>query len=309
LTGSLTTLPEGILDHSNRQEGGFAVMTREQVIRMGGPFGEHIRISDTQGIVGSPLQVREQVIGFLGLEMRTAGRTLTPQETNLLNIFSTDIAQALENARLIEQAKISVAEHERNRLAREMHDSVAQALYAVSLYADAIRLALQSNKPQSITDNLEELIQSARDAMADMRLLIFQLRPPILNEDGLLAALQNRLESVEGRAGFKTHLLSEGEIDLSADQETELYWIAQEVLNNVIKHAHARQVKVQLMGEADCIRLVVEDDGVGFDPVVRSRAGGHGIRNIHERAEKIGARCWIESAPSQGTKVTIEVNK
>jgi signal transduction histidine kinase/PAS domain-containing protein len=309
LIDSLTTLPEGILDHSDRGQGGFAMITREQVMSMDGPFGEHIRISEVQSIVGSPLQVREQVIGFLGLEMRAAGRTLTPQEANLLNIFSTDIAQALENARLIEQAKMSVAEDERNRIAREMHDSVAQALYAASLYADAIRLALQANQPQRITANLEELIQSTRDAMADMRLLIFQLRPPILNEEGLLAALQNRLESVEGRAGFKTHLLSEGEIELSADQETELYWIAQEVLNNVIKHAHATQVNVQLMGEADCIRLVVEDDGVGFDPVVGSRAGGHGIRNIHERAEKIGASCWIESAPSQGTRVTIEVNR
>jgi signal transduction histidine kinase len=309
LIGSLITLPDGILDPSNRQPGGFVIMTRAQVISMDGPFGEHIRISDNQGIVGSPLQVREQIIGFLGLEMRDAGRTLTPQESNLLNIFSTDIAQILENARLIEQAKMSVAKDERDRLARELHDSVAQALYAVSLYADAIRLALQANKPQAITDNLEELIQSARDAMADMRLLIFQLRPPVLNEEGLLAALQNRLESVEGRAGFKTQLLSEGEVDLSADQETELYWIAQEILNNVVKHAHAKQVKVHVMGEADCIRLVVEDDGVGFDPVVGSRAGGHGIRNIHERAEKIGASCWIESAPSQGTRVTIEVNR
>jgi signal transduction histidine kinase len=154
-------------------QGGFAVMTREQVIRMDGSFGEHIRISDVQSIVGSPLQVREQIIGFLGLEMHEAGRTLTSQESNLLQIFSTDIAQVLENARLIEQAKMSVAEDERNRIARELHDSVAQALYAVSLYADAIRMALQANKPQGITNNLEELIHSARDAMADMRLLVF----------------------------------------------------------------------------------------------------------------------------------------
>jgi signal transduction histidine kinase len=241
--------------------------------------------------------------------MRAAGRTLSSQESNLLNIFSTDIAQVLENAHLIEQAKMSVAEDERQRIAREMHDSVAQALYAASLYADAIRLALQANKPQGIADNLEELIHSTRHAMADMRLLIFQLRPPVLSEEGLLVALQNRLESVEGRAGFKTHLVLEGELDLSADQETELYWIAQEILNNVIKHAHANQVDVELICEAGCMRLVIEDDGVGFEPDKGGPSGGQGIRNIRERAEKIGARCLIESAPGQGTKITIEVKK
>jgi signal transduction histidine kinase len=240
--------------------------------------------------------------------MHEAGRTLTREEFNLLYIFSTDIAQIMENARLIDQAKLSVAEAERNRIARELHDSVAQALFAVSLYADAIRMALQANKPQGITSNLEELIQSARDAMADMRLLIFQLRPPILDEDGLVAAMQSRLESVEARAGFKTHFHAEGESDLSADQETELYWIAQEILNNVIKHAHAKAVQIELIGGADSVRMAIEDDGVGFDPELAEQSGGFGLRNIRERAEKIGAKSTISSEPGQGTKITIEID-
>jgi signal transduction histidine kinase len=240
--------------------------------------------------------------------MHEAGRTLTGEESNLLYILSIDIAQVMENARLIEQAKLSVAEGERSRIARELHDSVAQALYAVSLYADAIRMALQANKPQGITSNLEELIQSARDAMADMRLLIFQLRPPILDEDGLMAALQSRLDSVEARAGFKTRFRAEGELDLSSDQETELYWIAQEILNNVIKHAHAKVVQVELSGAEGCVRLAIEDDGVGFDPELAEQSGGYGLQNIRERAEKIGAKSTISSIPGRGTKITIEID-
>jgi signal transduction histidine kinase len=143
--------------------------------------------------------------------------------------------------------------------------------------------------------------------MSDMRLLIFELRPPVLEKSGLVVALQSRLDSVEARSGFQTKFHTNGEFYLSSDQESELYRIAQEALNNVIKHAHANQVRVQLIGEADCIRLTIEDDGVGFDPETAFQVGGQGFRNIRERAEHIGARCSFESF-GQGTKITIEVN-
>jgi signal transduction histidine kinase len=145
--------------------------------------------------------------------------------------------------------------------------------------------------------------------MSDMRLMIFELRPPVVAKDGLAAALQSRLDSVEARAGFKAKFQTEGELHLSPDEESELYRIAQEALNNVIKHAQANQVKIQLIGEAGSCRLVIEDNGVGFDPASANHSGGQGFRNIHERAEQIGAACTIESAPGQGTKITVEVHK
>jgi signal transduction histidine kinase len=309
LIGSLTNLPNEYPDHSSLQQSSFVVMPRDQISRMDGHFGEHIRGSDLQSIVGIPLRLRERVLGLLGLEMSEVGRTIISEEAHLLNIFSTDIAQIMENARLVEQAKLSVAVEERNRIARELHDSVAQALYSISLYADAIRMAIQANKPQSITNNLEELIRSSRDAMADMRLLIFQLRPPILDEEGLVAALQSRFDSVESRAGFMIYFQAEGKFDLSADQETELYWIAQEILNNVIKHAQANEVKIELVGDEGCLRMTIEDNGVGFDPITSEESGGQGLRNIQERAEKIGATCTITSAPGQGSKISIEMDQ
>jgi signal transduction histidine kinase len=248
-------------------------------------------------------------LGYLGLELREEGRTLTIEESNLLGIFSTDIAQLIEDARLFEQAKMLVAAEERNRLARELHDSVAQTLYSISLFIDATRLAFKTNKPKVVESHLQELTHLSREAMSDMRLLIFELRPPILEKSGLATALQSRLESVEAKAGFETSFETGGSFHLSPAWESELYRIAQEALNNVIKHAQANLVAIRMVAEAGCIRMMIEDDGVGFDPLTVEHGGGQGFRNMRERAANIGARCLFESLPGQGTKITIEVNE
>jgi signal transduction histidine kinase len=145
--------------------------------------------------------------------------------------------------------------------------------------------------------------------MSDMRLLIFELRPPILEKSGLAAALQSRLESVEAKAGFEASFETSATFQLTPAQEGELYRIAQEALNNVIKHAQAKRVVIRLVGESGQVRLTIEDDGVGFDPLKIGHGGGQGFRNMRERASNIGARCLFESAPGQGTKITIEVNE
>ena len=256
-----------------------------------------------------PLQLRGQMLGFLGLEREVEGGAITSEEANLLHIFSTDIAQIMENARLFEQAKLLIATEERNRLARELHNSVAQALFSISLYSDASRRALTTNRLEAVRENLDELAQLSREALADMRLLIFELRPPVLEESGLVAALQARLDSVESRAGFHTHLEIEGEFQLTQAQEGELYRIAQEALNNVLKHAHAEHVMVTLKGEPGRFRMTIEDNGVGFDLRTAEQAGGQGLRSIRERAEKIGAAVFIEPKTGHGVKIIVEVNQ
>jgi signal transduction histidine kinase len=309
LIGSSTSLPEGFQSTSELEPGSYIMISQEEFSTLNGPMGIHIQHSNLQSILFVPLQVREHVLGFLGLEMHEAEKTITDEEANLLSIFSTDIAQLIEDARLFEQAKMLAAAEERNRLARELHDSVAQALYSISLFINATRMALDAGKPDVVKNHLEELTQLSREAMRDMRLLIFELRPPILDKSGLAAALQSRLESVEAKAGFEAHFESEGVFHLSAAQETELYGIAQEALNNITKHAQATQVKVRLAGQDGCIRLVIEDNGIGFDPLTVEHRGGQGFRNMRERAANIGARCSFEAVPGQGTKITIEVNE
>jgi signal transduction histidine kinase len=223
--------------------------------------------------------------------------------------YANQIAIALQNAQFYKRAYTVAALEERNRLAREMHDSVAQTLYSISLFTDATRLALETNKLDVVKNHLEELVELSREAMSDMRLLIYEMRSPVLEKNGLAAALQSRLDAVESRAGFKTRFRADGELNLTSQEESELYRIAQEALNNVIKHARADQVKVELTRIDECIRLTIEDDGVGCDLSVVDHGGGQGFQNIRERAENIGARYLLESAPGQGTKVTIEVNR
>jgi signal transduction histidine kinase len=229
------------------------------------------------------------------------------QSRSISQAYANQVAIAIHNAQLYRQAGDNAALEERNRLARELHDSVAQALYSISLFIDATRMALKTNKPHVVESHLEELTQLSREAMSDMRLLIFELRPPLLEKVGLVAALHSRIDAVENRAGFEASFHSEGTFHLTSEQESELYRIAQEALNNVIKHAQANQVKVQLLGEENCVRLIIEDDGIGFDVQIAESGGGQGFRNIHERAARIGASCQFQSAPGKGTKVSIEM--
>jgi PAS domain S-box-containing protein len=210
--------------------------------------------------------------------------------------------QALE-----EQAKETAVAAERSRLARELHDSVTQALYSVTLYAEATRLALSTGKQEVAAENLRELHNMAREAMVDMRMLIFELHPPVLEEEGLVAALQARLAAVESRAELQTEMRVEGERRLPISVEEELFRIALEALNNVIKHANAQRVTVDLRfvdGEAS---LEITDDGVGFDPHAVGESGGMGLLGIEERVQQIQGSFTIESAPGAGTTLRVTI--
>ncbi len=217
-------------------------------------------------------------------------------------------AMASDHARLQHEAEQMAVLGERQRLARELHDSVTQSLYSVTLYANAAVLALSAGKTEIASTYLTELQETAQEGMRDMRLLIFQLHPPVLETEGLVAALQARLAAVEGRAGLKTELLVEGERRLPIAIEEDLYWIAQEALNNVRKHASAHSVVVHLEFSASAVRLDVIDDGVGFDlEAIRAEGRGGGLRTIFERTERLGGKLTHASTPGKGARLTIEV--
>jgi signal transduction histidine kinase len=144
--------------------------------------------------------------------------------------------------------------------------------------------------------------------MADMRLLLFRLHPPVLEEEGLVAALQARLEAIETRAGLQVDLQVEGENTLPIAVEEELYKIAQEALNNVVKHAKAEEVTISLHFSDQHCRMTIEDDGVGFAVLAAQGEGGLGLRGIAERAQQIGGALRVESRPGQGAKLHIEIN-
>jgi signal transduction histidine kinase len=154
---------------------------------------------------------------------------------------------------------------------------------------------------------LRDARDTAQEALREMRLMIYQLRPPVLEKGGLAVALQVRLDAVERRGGIHAELIVEGEDRLLPGIQAELHQIAQEALNNALKHAHARKVQVRLHFGDAATRLEVQDDGVGFELTAAQAGGGMGLPGMVERAQKIGARLEIQAAPGQGTKVLVEV--
>jgi PAS domain S-box-containing protein len=207
---------------------------------------------------------------------------------------------------LEQQAKEKAVAAERSRLARELHDSVTQALYSVTLYAEATRMAVSAGKHDVALENLHELHNMAREAMIDMRVLIFGLHPPALEEEGLVAALQTRLATVESRAGLRTEIRVEGERHLPLLVEEELFWIALEAFNNVVKHARAQQLRVNLRFDDQGVCLEIADDGLGFDPAMAGESGGMGLHGIEERVQRIKGQLEITSAPGQGTTLKVK---
>jgi signal transduction histidine kinase len=261
--------------------------------------------STLKSLVVIPLLFKNEVIGALHVVNKPSG--FTEDDTRILSLFVEQATIAIANARLHEQAKQLAVTKERQRLARELHDSVTQVLYSVILYADATRLALAADKKAEASENLHELRILARQAMADMRLLLFRLHPPVLEEEGLVTALQARLEAIEARAGLQIDLRVEGENRLPIAMEDELYKIAQEALNNVVKHAKAEQVTVHLHFADQTCRMTIQDDGIGFDPATVQGGGGLGLRSIAERVKQLDGTLRLESTPGGGTTVQVMV--
>ena len=176
----------------------------------------------------------------------------------------------------------------------------------MTLHTDATLLALSSGKIDVVEERLHLLNERAREAMTEMRLLIYELRPSILEEAGLAAALGTRLEVVEARSGLKTDLLVVGERRLPLDVEAELYRVALEGLNNVLKHAKASEVRLRLtIGNRD-VHLTIDDNGSGFDLEAATRYGGYGLATMEERMRKIGGTLSIETVPGGGTTLHVE---
>ncbi len=216
-------------------------------------------------------------------------------------------AHAIETARQNQQAQQRAIIEERQRLARDLHDSTMQSLYSILLYADAARKMLRAGKTESADEHLDEIHDLANETLNDLRVFVFDLYPLALEQDGLAASLQTRLRAVEARAGLQTELQAEGEWQLPTAFAEELYRIAQEALNNVLKHAQTQRVIVRLRFGPERTSLEVCDDGVGYVPAVGETSGGFGLRGMRARADRIGGELAIESVPGKGTTVRVSV--
>lgn len=307
------SLPEGLLTDPSQEQNKPFLISADQIGAMSGLIGIHTQLSKPQSLAFIPLQLRERVIGFLGLEMNQADWVITEEESNLLYIFSTDIAQLIENARLFEQTKLFIAQEERDRLGRDLHDSVTQALFSATLVAEVLP-QLWRRDPERAEQSLEKLQRLTRGALAEMRTILIELRPAAIIKTPLSELLAQLTEAVTSRSGLPFQLFIEQIPLLPNDVQICFYRVAQEALNNVVKHAQARLVtvslsEIKLPADAKCttgnqVKLVIQDDGVGFYSA--SEQSGHlGIGIMRERAAAIQAELSLESVPGHGTLLTL----
>lgn len=252
-----------------------------------------------------PLKTRERIIGVLDLQSGRVG-AFDADDERVLSSLGDQLGIAVENSRLHERALALAVVDERNRLARELHDSVTQALFSMGLTVEAARLLLRRD-PEATDGQLVQLAARTKEALAEMRALIHSLRPAGMEERGLVPALTRWVERVRRENLLPVELAIEGAPRLGEGEEEELFRIVQEALNNVVKHAAATGVWVTLVTTAEAVTLTIEDDGKGFDLARPGRPDAFGTLGMRERAALLGGLLTLDSRPGEGTRVRVTI--
>lgn len=309
--GDLPQVPLGYRQHMNLGLVGRAARSgrvlRVDDVRMEPDYLSIAERGTTRAELVVPIVANGRPLGLINLEAPDVG-AFNDEDVAVLETVADVLAGALENARLYQRAQAAAVFEERNRLARELHDSVTQQLFSMTLTAQAARAQLSKN-PQRAAAQLERLQETATAALAEMRALIFQLRPPALRDHGLVAALQQHAQAMARREGIGITLNVVGDDRLARGIEQPLYRIVQEALNNVFKHANAQNVAITLEFGSERVRLQITDDGHGFDPAATLSGDGRqlGVLSMRERAAEIGGTMEIRSSIGGGTEVTVVV--
>lgn len=264
------------------------------------PLHDLIRGEPWSVIVSLPLMHHDAAIGALNAYYPSGQR---PPEIDMsfLRAMADQATSAVDYARLLGASRDKVALEERQRLARDLHDSVSQAVYGIALGARSAK-ELLSKDPTQVHEPLEYVLRLSEAALAEMRALIFELRPEALEREGLTGALKHHTAVLRARHGIAVEESFAGEPTLSWETKQALYRIAQEALHNAGRHARATKVRIVLSQDGAQIRLEVSDNGVGFD--TDSEHPGHfGLNTMRERANELGGSLEIESRPQVGTTV------
>jgi signal transduction histidine kinase len=263
---------------------------------------------DMRSFLGVPIVSRHHVIGAFYLTQKLGSTDFTDADLEVIELLAAHAAIAITNARLYEQSReLSVLE-ERNRLALDLHDAVSQKLFGVVLAAESAGTLLDRD-PEGAKEQVTRLQALAQEARDELRSLVFELRPPDLERDGLCGALRKHVEVLRRLQPVEIELDLEAGIGGEPTRDRELLRIAQEALHNSLRHARAQHLAVRLRRSDGRLLLEVEDDGVGFDPAARELRATHlGLTSMEERARRLGARLDVRSDPGKGTTIRLETD-
>jgi PAS domain S-box-containing protein len=255
-------------------------------------------------LIISALRSNNQLLGMV-CQVRKIPGDYSAEDRMRFQFVIDDISNFIYNDR---QRQLAIGLAERSRLVRDLHDSVTQKLYGLLALTEAAQAGLEMGSMEMSKKVLSPIGEHARQALKEMRLFLYELSPSNLKKDGLIATLNQRLDAVEGRADMKRKIISDDDIYLTNEQQVAFYYIAQEALNNTLRHAHAKSVQISLKQTENDIIMEIEDDGVGFD-TNKKESGGIGSRSMRERSEQIGANLEVHSKPGEGTRVALIMKK
>jgi signal transduction histidine kinase len=260
-----------------------------------------------RSFLGVPIVSAGDVVGAFYLTEKIGADEFSDDDQELIELFAAHAAVAIATARLHERSRELGVVEERNRLARDLHDAVSQTLFSLTLTAEAAAELLDRD-PAAARAELDEVRRLAAEARAEMRSLVFQLRPADLEADGLAATLRKHVEVLDRVHPARVELQVQGDAEPPARVQRELYRIAQEALQNALKHSGAGRIAVDLTLAPGATVLAVADDGAGFDPADPGVRSQHlGLTVMQERARAVRGRLELRSAPGQGTTVRVEV--
>jgi signal transduction histidine kinase len=263
------------------------------------------RHPDMHSFLGVPILAPSGVIGAFYLTEKVDAPDFSDEDEEMIGLLAAHAAIAIANARLYEQARELSILTERNRLALDLHDAVSQTLFGLVLNAEAAGTLLERD-PAAARGQVLKLQTLAQEALDELRSLVFELRPPDLERDGLGGALRKHVELLRRLEERDVRLVLAGDIPADQVRDAEILRIAQEALQNALKHAQARHVTVTLSAPAGRLLLEVEDDGIGFDPdAPATRSRRLGLTSMEERARRIGGTLEIHSARGVGTTVRL----
>lgn len=229
------------------------------------------------------------------------GKSPTERDLEFLVIFADQAAVAVETAHLVERVRLQTTQQERDRLARELHDSVSQALFGIFL---GVKTAKHHSQDPKTLESLDYVLQLTEGAHAEMKVLLSGLREETFDDLSLSEALSQQVHTLRIRHGLRASLEIAEEPELASDMRYSLYKIAQEAIHNIVKHAAATEVHIQLTRDASVWTLLIEDNGKGFD-LDHIAPGTLGLHNMSKRARLIDTQFHVRSTPNAGTQIEV----